>query len=81
MRNQRPRASTASLGRRGSQSTSERDEEELRARLRSMSPRSRRIAGIRDDEFSARRPSEQDQDPAQGARRLSTAIHAAVDVV
>jgi len=74
MRNQRPRASTASLGRRGSQSASERDEEELRARLRSMSPRSRRIAGLREDDFPARRPSDQDQDPAHDARRLSTQI-------
>jgi len=75
MRNQRPRASTASLGRRGSQSTSERDEEELRAKLRSMSPRSRRIAGLGDDEFPVRRPSDQDQDPAHGARRLSSQSH------
>jgi len=74
MRNQRPRASTASLTRRGSQSASERDEEELRARLRSMSPRSRRIAGFRDDDLPARRTSEQDQDQAlpPHARRLST---------
>jgi hypothetical protein len=77
MRNQRPRASTASLARRSSQSASERDEEELRARLRSMSPRSRRIAGLRDDELTTHRTSAQDQDPAlpPHARRLSTQSH------
>jgi hypothetical protein len=71
MRNQRPRASTTSLARQRSRSRSAerapKDEEELRARLRSMSPRSRRIAGLRDDE-PLRRISDQD-------RRLSTQSH------
>jgi hypothetical protein len=71
MRNQRPRASTTSLARQRSRSKSAerapKDEEELRARLRSMSPRSRRIAGLRDDE-PIRRISDQD-------RRLSTQSH------
>jgi hypothetical protein len=77
MRDQRPRASTSSLARRSSQSASERDEEELRARLRSMSPRSRRIAGFRSDELAGRRTSDHDQDSAlpPHARRLSTQSH------
>lgn len=50
-----------------------RNEEELRARLASMSPRSRRLAGIRDDESSVRRTSDHDRfPPANGTRRLST---------
>jgi hypothetical protein len=72
-RNQRPRASTTSSTRHLSRSPSEehapKDEVELHARLRSMSPRSRRIAGLRDQEFSSRRTPDQDQN---GAHRLST---------
>lgn len=76
-RNQRPRASTTSLTRHRSRSTSAdrppKDEDELRARLRSMSPRSRRIAGLRDEDVPSRRTSDHDQD--HGPRRLSTQSH------
>lgn len=73
VRNQRLRAATASLEsqrRPRSSNASETEEERLRARLAQMSPRSRRIAGIVDDEVT--RNNAASSDLSDRGRRLSS---------